>query len=165
MDKESFLNIFRDSIRAITDARYFSTERGYQGEVLVELTNRLKCEKIIPNGPLVEQEYQKTSEDHGITIRPDIIIHIPYEKRIHSSRCAGNFVVFQLKLKASEDKAREDFSKLDLMFEKLDYQLGIFLNINSDNTFFDSYLGDYNDRLHCFAVRLVNNKVVITESP
>lgn len=165
MNKEQFLSIFRDSIQAITDERYFSTERGYQGQLLAELNSKLNIEQIFPGNPIVEQEYQKTLDNHGITIRPDIIIHTPYERRIHENRRAGNLIVIQIKREASNDEAKEDFDKLDLMFEKLDYPLGIFLNINSSNTFFDIYSGDYNGRLCCFAVRLVNNKVVIYESP
>lgn len=165
MNKEQFLSIFRDSIQAITDERYFSTERGYQGQLLAELNSKLNIEQIFPGNPIVEQEYQKTLDNHGITIRPDIIIHIPYERKIHENRRAGNLVVVQIKREASNDEAKEDFDKLDLMFEKLDYPLGIFLNINSSNTFFDIYSGNYKDRLYCFAVRLVNNKVVIYESP
>ncbi len=45
--------------------------------------------------------------------------------------------MIELKLRASEFEARDDFSKLDLMFEKLNYPPGIFLNIDSNETFFD----------------------------
>ena len=90
-------------------------------------------------------------------------MHIPYEKGLFENRRSGNFVVIQLKLNASEAGAKEDFDTLDLMFEKLDCPLGIFLNINSDKTFFGSYSGKYEYRLHCFAVQLVNNKVVLHE--
>lgn len=163
MDKETFLNIFRDSIRAITDSRYFSNERAYQAALFAELKNKANIEQIFSSDAILEPEYQKTLRKHRITIRPDIIIHVPYKKGMHSNRRGGNFVVIQLKRKASKSKAREDFDKLDLMFEKLDYPLGIFLNINSANTFFNCYTGDYSERLHCFAVRLVNHEVVIYE--
>ena len=159
------MEIFKESIRAITDRRYFLTERGYQGQLLAELNKRLKIEQIFPGKPIVEQEYQKTLENQGITIRPDIIIHIPYERGVAQNRQSGNFVVIQLKLEASEKVAKEDFDKLDSMFEKLKYPLGIFLNINSNKTFYDSYSSNYKKRLHCFAVQLVNNKVVLHESP
>jgi len=165
MKKESFLKIFKDSLRAITDKRYFSTERGYQGQLLIELNKRLEIEPIFPSEVIVEQEYQKVLEKHGITIRPDIIIHIPYEEGIYPNRRTGNFIVIQLKLRASESQAREDFDKLDLMFEKLEYPLGIFLNIDSNKTFFDCYSGNYKDRLHCFAVQLINKEVALYESP
>ncbi len=165
MYQEQFLSIFRDSIRAITDERYFSTERGYQGHLIAELKGRLNIKLIFIGNPIVEQEYQKTLKNHKITKRPDIIIHIPHERKIYKSRREGNFIAIQIKRKASKKKAKEDFDKIDLMFRELDYPLGIFLNMNSDITFFDSYFGDYKDRLHCFAVRLVDNKVIIHESP
>jgi len=166
MNKDPFLNIFRDTIRAITDKRYFSTERGYQGQLLAELSRRMaSIKRIFPSEPNVEQEYQKTMDKHGITIRPDIIIHIPYEREVSKNRGSNNFIVIQIKLNASESRAMEDFRKLNLMLEKLNYPLGIFLNINSTKTFYDSYSGDYKGRLHCFAVRLVNKEVVLHESP
>lgn len=165
MNKEEFLHMFKNSVKAITERHYFSTERGYQGRLLAELTNNSNIKRIFPDDPTVEQEYQKTLENHGIRIRPDIIVHIPYERGMSEDRRRGNFVVIQIKLKASESKAKEDFCKIDLMFEKLGYPLGIFLNIDSDTTFFDRYSGRYKDRLHCFAVQLVKNKVTLHESP
>ena len=167
LEKDLFLGLFRDSLKAINEERFFSTERGYQGRLLSELDKRLKIKRILLKGRIVEQEYPKTLKNHGIRIRPDIIIHVPYRAKIHPSRRYGNYVVIQLKLNATEEKAKEDFEKLDLMFNrnKLNYPLGIFLNINSDKTFFDSYSGDYKDRLHYFAVRLSDNKVLICESP
>lgn len=167
MEKNLFLIAFRDSLKAINEERLFSTERGYQGQLLSELDRRLKTKIILITGIIIEQEYQKKLEEHGIKIRPDIIIHIPFKDKIHPSRNYGNYVVIQLKLNATKDTAIEDFEKLDLMFDKnnLDYPLGIFININSDLTFFDSYSGDYKNRLHCFAVKLSDNKVLIYESP
>jgi hypothetical protein len=166
MDKNLFLNIFKDTIRAITDKRYFSTERGYQGQLLAELNRRMESIKLIfQRESILEQEYQKTLDKHEITIRPDIIIHIPYEREGSKNRSSNNFVVIQIKLNASERRAKEDFRKLNLMFEKLSYPLGIFLNINSNETFYNSYSGDYKARLYCFAARLVNKEVVLHESP
>jgi len=162
MDKEVFLDAFRDSIRAITDIRYFRNERGYQGQLITELSRRANGQ-IFPDNAIWEQEYQKTAGKHGLRIRPDIILYVPYEKGLYGDRRSGNFVVIQIKRKASIDKAREDFNKLDLMFKNLDYPLGIFLNLNSAKTFFDYYTGNYPERLHCFAVRLLNHEVVIYE--
>lgn len=165
LGKDLLLRGFRDSIRAIKTRRLFSTERGYQGRLLTELDKRNMIEKIIPGDAVIEQEYQKSLETHGINIRPDIIIHIPYSEETGLSRASGNFVIIQLKLKANEIKAKEDFKNMDLMFSKLDYPLGIFLNIDSDKTFYSSYSGEHKDRLHCFAVKLSKDKVFICESP
>lgn len=167
LEKDIFLSAFRDSLKAINEERLFSTERGYQAQLYSELETRLKINKFLHGGRIIENESQKTPKKHGIYKRPDIIIHIPYKEEIHSSRRYGNYVVIQLKLNANKEKAKDDFEKLDLMFDKnnLDYQIGIFLNINSDKTFFDSYSGNYKNRLHCFAVKLSNSKVLIYESP
>ena len=129
----------------------------------MQMNSRANIKQIFPDNAIWEQEYQKTLKNHGVNIRPDIIIHIPYEVGIYDNRASGNFIVIQLKLNAYVRKAREDFDKLDLMFEKLDYPLGIFLNIASTKTFLDQYEGSYPKRLHCFAVRLVNNEVIIYE--
>jgi hypothetical protein len=60
MDKNLFLNIFKDTIRAITDKRYFSTERGYQGQLFAELNRRMESIKLIfQRESILEQEYQK----------------------------------------------------------------------------------------------------------
>ncbi len=161
MDKDAFLDIFADSIKAITDIRYFRNERGYQARLITEMTSRTNIEPIFPSNAICEQEYQKTLKNHGINIRPDIIIHVPYEQGIYGNRRSGNFVVIQLKLSASLRDARKDFDKLDLMFHKLDYPLGIFLNINSPKTFHNFYTGAYSERLYCFAVRVIDHEVVI----
>ena len=163
MDKEKFLAKLRDSIRAITDGRYFLTERGYQGQLIAELDRRLNISQNFHDNAILEQEYQKQADKHGITIRPDIILHIPFETGIYNNRSAGNFIVIQLKKGTSVQKAKEDFDKLDLMFGKLDYPLGIFINIDSARTFHDCYTGDYSERLRCFAVKLTGDEVIICE--
>ena len=124
MNIKRFVDILKASILSITNERYFSTERGYQGQLLGELIKRKPdIEQIFPNDPNIEQEYQKNLDEHGIAKRPDIIIHIPYERGMYQNRKYGNSVVIQLKLRASESKAKEDFNKIDLMFEKLDYPI------------------------------------------
>jgi hypothetical protein len=157
--------MFRDSLSAITDERLFSSERGYQGRLVAELINRLNVMPIFPGDPVVEQEYQKTLRNHGIRIRPDIIIHIPFERGQLQERSEGNFIVIQLKRNSTKRRALDDFNNIDLMFERLNYPIGIFLNIDSENNFFNNYQGNYPDRLHCFAVRLDNNEVIVEESP
>lgn len=165
LEKDFFLNEFRNSLKAINEKHFFSREMGYQGRLLSELEKRINIKRTFLGNIAVDQEYQKALKKHGINKRPDLIIHVPYIEKIHPSRRHGNYVVIQLKLCASEKRAKEDFKKMDLMYKKLDYPLGIFLNVNSDKTFFDSYSGDYKERLHCFAVKLADNKVLIFESP
>jgi hypothetical protein len=81
---------------------------------------------------IVEQEYQKRLPDHGIRVRPDIIIHIP--TLVGGNRRLGNFAVFELNLRAGEIEAREDFANLDAVLGALDYPLGVFINIDSTHT-------------------------------
>ena len=112
---------------------------------------------------LLIRPQQKRMKDHGFTIRPDIIIHIPFEQANYSARTEGNFVVIELKLRASEAQAVADYENLARMCEVLDYPLGIFVNIASNETYFESYEGEFKDRLHAFGVRLNNDQVVIVE--
>lgn len=166
MNKDGFLRVFKESLVVITEKRFFSSELGYQGQLVTELNNRLKVELVFSNRTVVEQEYQKRLKRHGIRIRPDIIIHVPYSEGIHSSRKEDNYVVIQLKKNSSKKAALDDFKKIDLLFQNLDYPLGVFLNIGSERNFYSSYLGEYRDRIHCFAVRLsAEDKVIIHKSP
>ena len=73
------LAVFIDALERIQEPRFFQTERGYQGELLAELRTRL-ADAAFPGDPVVEQEYQKRIRLHGIKIRPDIIIHTPFER-------------------------------------------------------------------------------------
>ena len=163
MDKEVFLDAFMEAIRAIINRRYFSTERGYQAELYSQLRCRLKDIAQLEAGAIVEAEYQKSFTLHKLRIRPDLIVHVPREVRSDKDPSKDNFCVIEMKRKASKNDAEKDFSKLDQLFDTLNYKLGIFLNIDSANTFFDCYTGNYEERLHCFAVRLVKNKMVLKE--
>jgi hypothetical protein len=97
---------------------------------LVELSQRLH----LPNQAIIEQEYQKRLFSHGLTIRPDIVIHDPYDPTRHASRAIGNIVVIELKLKANATQAAADFASLSTMLTVLQYPLGVFININSSET-------------------------------
>lgn len=155
------LTIVKGALISITNPYWFETERGYQGELLGELRNKLSDCEI--EGAIGQQEYQKRMKDHGFRIRPDIIIHIPFEQANYEARKEGNFVVIELKLRASEAQAIADYQSLARMCEILDYPLGIFVNIGSNETYFESYKGGFKDRLHAFGVRLDNGEVVIDE--
>ncbi|MFD0999686.1 hypothetical protein ACFQ21_10225 [Ohtaekwangia kribbensis] len=159
-----FLDIFKETLSSISHPRFFETERGFQGELNARLAQTLKG--IIPDQHVIEEEYQKRFKAHGIRIRPDIIIHTPFQQNAHESRTEGNFAAIQIKLKAGEKDAKEDFEKLDLMFEKLNYPLGIFINISSNETFYEKYEGKYIERLHCFSVELTKSgEVIIDKNP
>ena len=158
---DQILEIIRASLSSITNPRFFETERGYQGELGGELRNRLPLLEI--DGAIVEHEYQKRMKDHGFKIRPDIIIHVPFEHSIYTSREEGNFVVIELKHQGTEEEALTDYESLSSMCEILGYPLGVFINIDSDKTYFGNYHGPLKERLRSFGVRLKSGHVVITE--
>ena len=54
MERARFLRILREALEAITEPRFFATERGFQGELLAELRARLH-EAYFPGDPVVEQ--------------------------------------------------------------------------------------------------------------
>ena len=95
-EQYAFLNALIDSVGAIDEARLFQDERGYQGELLQELARRF-YKGGFPGDPIVQQEYQKTIPSHGIRIRPDIIVHIPFERGASKDRRHGNFIAIELK--------------------------------------------------------------------
>ena len=159
MDK--LLNIVKESLAAVNHPRFYETERGFQGAFLSELNQRLPF--LQWDGAIVEQEYQKRMPHHGLKIRPDIIIHVPFDEGQHDSRKEGNFIVFELKLNAGEKEALPDFENLSNMCEILGYPLGIFINIGSRNTFLNRYQGPLKEKLHAFAVNLNGEQVEINE--
>jgi hypothetical protein len=158
---DALIQAIRDSLAAITTPRFYETERGYQGELYAELRKRLPI--IEMEGAIIEQEYQKRMKDHGFRIRPDLIIHVPFEGSGLGSRAEGNFVVIELKHRASLKNAHVDFANLSAMCEALDYPLGVFINIASTDTHFANYEGPHRERLLAFAVQLSGDGVVIHE--
>jgi len=165
------IEIVRRAIQKIKEPRFFRTERGYQGALISELRYLLQHTGAQLGNPIVEQEYQKRAREHGLQIRPDIIIHIPYERAVFNSRKEGNFVVIELKLRSSKEAAFNDFEKLERMCEVLGYPIGIFLNIDSNQLYLEEYLQEQERRrqyprnylLHEFSVRLERNTPLIQE--
>lgn len=160
MDRASLLACIRESLLAVTHPRLYATERGFQGELLVQLSNRLKLDPPA----LWEQEHQKTLADHGLQIRPDLVLHEPFDPRRHSSRAQGNLAVLELKRNASAKRAMKDFGSLRGMLDVLHYPLGVFVNINSGLTFVDVVPEDLKGRIVCFGVALREGKVHVVES-
>ena len=158
---DEILEIIRSSLSSITNPRFYETERGYQGELSAELRSRLPLLQL--DGAIVEHEYQKRIKDHGFRIRPDIIIHVPFKYSNYTSRDEGNFVVIALKHQATEKKALIDYRNLSRMCEILGYPLGVFINIDSDETYFSNFQGPFKEKLYSFGVRLDSGQVVINE--
>ncbi len=150
----------RDALAAISSPRFYATERGYQGALLSQINLNLKMSEHT----LSEQEYQKRLNLHGLKIRPDIVIHEPFDSARHENRIEGNYAVIELKLNANENDAKNDFDKLALMIEVLKYQLGIFVNINSRNTFIEKAPKHLSGKIFSFAVELSEGKVHIVQA-
>ena len=106
----------------------------------------------LPVGAIIKQEYQKRLMHHGLKIRPDIIIHEPFEAGHHASRSEGNIAVIELKRRADADGATGDFKSLLGMLDALDYPLGIFINIDAAETFYELVPEEAKGRIACFAV-------------
>jgi hypothetical protein len=160
LHKKRFLSLLQNALESICEPRFFETERGYQGELLVQLRKRLRC-AAFPGDPIVEQEYQKTIPSHGIRIRPDIIIHIPFERGHTEQRDQGNFVAIELKRRSTEIEAHGDFANLAQMHQALRYPLTIFINIDSEKTRSAICPKSIASRTICFAVRLEDGKPVV----
>jgi hypothetical protein len=158
---EVILTAVRDSLRSLTVPRFFETERGYQGGLLVELSKRLPKMNISP-AAVLEQEYQKRMGEHGLSIRPDLIIHEPFDRRRHADRTEGNYAVFELKLRASAVQARDDFANLIALMEALNYPLGVFINIDASETHLPTDIVSPG-RIAAFAVALDGDTVKLTE--
>lgn len=162
MDLDSLLQAIRNSLLAIVDPRFYESERGFQGQLLVELSSRVP--ELMPrNRGIIEQEHQKTLLNHNLTIRPDIIIHEPYDPEIHANRRQGNFAVIELKLYAGPKKAVEDFKSLYSMLTVLEYPVGIFININHTRTQVNHVPAEARGRIVSFATRLTQNGAQIVE--
>jgi hypothetical protein len=125
------INLALDKVK---HQRFFENERGSQGEFKSNLKEELGI--VLPADTIIEDEHQKRLKDHGLRLRPDLIIHVPYDKTRNPNRKSGNYVVFALKRRATENVAVEEFEKLDKMIKVLDYKLGVFINIDSDHTFY-----------------------------
>lgn len=160
MPAEEFLRQMQDALHSICEERFFQTERGFQGELLAELRKRLR-QAAFPGDPVVEQEYQKTLPHHGLRIRPDLIVHIPFERGMAEGRDEGNFVAVELKLRATAEEAADAFNNLVLLKEILHYPLTIFINIDSEETHVGVCPKRIAGQTICSAVRLQNGRPVV----
>jgi hypothetical protein len=70
-------------------------------------------------------------------------------------------LVVELKVRASETEAREDYEKLATMCDKLKYPLGVFINIDATTARREVHVGSQQDKLFGFAVSLVDGAVSI----
>jgi hypothetical protein len=157
--RERFLDLFRKALLSITEPRYYETERGFQGCLLTRLQELLP-EAALPGNPIIEQEYQKTIPAHRLKIRPDLIVHVPFERGL-TERTEGNFVAIEIKLRATASEAQADFESLQKIAQTLHYGTAVFLNIASDKTYADLCPPAIADKTACFAVQLKDGQPVV----
>jgi hypothetical protein len=163
MDRTDILRAFRSALLAITTPRFYQTERGYQGALLAQLEPLLGG-ALARNGAVIEQEYQKTVRKQGLTIRPDIVIHQPFDPSRHTSRRAGNIAVIELKVKASAAAAESAYASLGRAILALEYPLGILVNVASSRSHYNLAPSGLAGRIVSFAVTLRAGHVQIVES-
>lgn len=159
MEPTALVACIRESLGSIAAPRFFETERGFQGELLAQLARRVQ----LAEPAIVEQEYQKQQQKHGLTIRPDIIIHEPFDPQRHADRTRGNLAVVELKLNATEAEATQDFQNLAAMLRVLRYPIGIFVNIGTTLTYGDLVPHEARGRIVSFAVSLVEGSAHVIE--
>jgi hypothetical protein len=145
------------AIRSVAAARFFKTERGFQGRFYCALQAELDHAGLMVRGAILEMEYQK-SVRHGMGQRPDVIFHVPTEHSL-SGVMANNFAVWALKRRATVAEARDDFEKLDQMFINLDYPHGFFVNIDATDPMRSNYAGVHGTRLSAVAAELAGGEV------
>ncbi len=160
IDTDIVLSSIRAALSTCAHPRLFETERGFQGQLLIELSKHFQ----LPDQAIIEQEYQKRLHVHGLTIRPDIVIHEPYNPTRHASRASGNIAVIELKLNANADEAAADFASIADMLRVLHYPLGIFVNINSRETYAELVPEDAKGLIVAYAVSLVEGKANVVET-
>lgn len=157
MDRKIFLEYLASALSTITTPRFYETERGFQGELVARLQAVIP-EGFLPDQAIVEQEYQKRLKMHGLAIRPDLIIHVPFNPALHNSRRDGNVAVIELKRAATAKSAAADIESLIQMMEILEYPLAIFINIDSDITYAEVVPAKWRERIVCIAVSLQNGE-------
>jgi hypothetical protein len=147
------------ALLAVEHPRFFRTERGYQGRFYCFLQGQLEARGFLRGDDIIEMEYQKSAR-HGFYRRPDIIFHVPAEVS-GAPVTENNFAVWAFKANAKSEGAKEDFDKLEEMFEHLHYPLGSFVNIGTEHHHLGEYNGTHAERMHGYAVSLQNGKVSI----
>ena len=153
MDSRELLNVIAAALTSVTDPHYYEDERGFQGEVYAQLRLRLR-DLVLAEGALLREEYQKRLAQHGLRIRPDIILHEPFDPGRHHGRDQGNHSVIEIKRRATRVTTADAFSNLIAMIDTLNYPLGIFTNIDSSKTWTESVPDSHRKRIVCQAIHL-----------
>ena len=161
--RRELISATESAIRAVDAERFFQTERGFQGRFYCALQAELDRLGLLVNGAILELEHQKSAR-HGLSQRPDIVFHIPNEHS-RTGVTSNNFAVWALKRKATPKDARDDFTKLDAMFEILHYPFGFFVNIDAVDPMRQHYEGRHSTRLAAVAAKLASNQINVVWAP
>lgn len=155
-----FIAALQESLQNIVEPAFYRDERGFQGELLQKL-NACLGHGVLPEDSVIQQECQKRSRDHGIKIRPDIIVHIPFERGVVKGHDQGNFIAIELKRKATSKQASQAFVSLTKMKKVLKYPLTVFINVDSANTHVAMCPKSIAEQTLCFAVWLHDGKPIV----
>jgi hypothetical protein len=157
-----FMKPLLASLAKIKDPTLFADERGYQGELKSRLDRELALgiQEDDFAAPQVREEYQKRAELHGITLRPDIIIHVPYERGVSPTRKHDNYMVILLKRAAGRTKALKNFQSLETICSVLEYPVGVSINVSRSDLWLPEFPTEIPSSftLHEIAVSLVDGK-------
>lgn len=161
MNYEKLLDVVVAALASVTDPHYYEDERGFQGEFYAQLRMRLR-DVALREGALLREEYQKRLAEHGLRIRPDIILHEPFDLGRHRGRNEGNHAVMELKRRATLGTAADAFTNLVAMIDTLNYPVGVFINIDSPETWAVAVPETHRARIVCLAVHLdVNGEPLV----
>lgn len=152
----NIIDLIIEALRRINNPRYYRNERGFITEFYHQLSPLVQNSRLYPPETILETEVQKRRADHfGINQRPDMLIHIPIETGLTDRPDENNFVVFAAKRRGGRRQSLDDFRKLDEMFLHLNYELGIYINLQRyPSRFLPHYVGPYKPRIHEFSIAL-----------
>ena len=151
-----------DALARIRNPRFYKTERGFQGEFAAVVHQGMNSQALIGEQFVVEEEYQKR-RIHLTRQRPDLILHLPTEVS-GAIPNQNNIAVWAFKQKAHPGKARRDFENLDVMFDRLNYPIGVFINISSHLHHLNLYEGPFPERMVAFATRLEADAIFVIQA-
>jgi len=160
---DQIIRLLANSIRlTLTNERYWKSERAFQSEFYCILKEQCGVKNLFPKDAIFETEYQKRLDLHNLRRRPDLIVHIPTEMTNADVR-ENNYLVVQFKVKATLRKAIADFKKINELIAKLNYPMGVFINVDSEGkAFLGTYSkGEYKEKIHELSVYIKYEEIVI----
>jgi hypothetical protein len=121
---------------------------GYASEAGLKLGAKTACRR-------------SSTASHRLRIRPDIIVHVPFDRGFTQARDQGNFTAIELKRRATAKTAKKAFANLALMKRALKYPLTIFINVDSEQTHSGLCPKSIIGQTVCFAVLLRGDKPIV----